>query len=73
MRGTVPTLHCDAEDGFCGIWDVDYYESSVSSVDGTPVTAVERSPGWLSTEMEDFCPDHNNNNRKEGTCLKNHV
>lgn len=71
MRGTVPTLHCDAEDGFCGVWDVDHYESSASSVNGTPVTAVERSPGWLSTETEDFCPAHNKNNDKSPPDIDN--
>lgn len=59
MRGRTPTLHCDAEDGFCGSWDVDYYEATVSSINGVPVTDTERAPGWTSTkEGEDFCPEH---------------
>lgn len=61
MRGETPTIHCDAEDGYCGAWDVDYYESSADAVNGIRVTAKERSPGWYSTDMEDFCPDHNKN------------
>lgn len=58
MRGTAPILTCDAEDGFCGNWEVDHYETGASRVDGVRVTATERVPGWTSTDTEDFCPKH---------------
>lgn len=58
MRGQTPTLHCDAEDGFCGAWDVDDYEATASSVDGVAITSTERAPGWRCTDDEDLCPDH---------------
>lgn len=58
MRGRTPTLHCDAEDGLCGTWDVDYYEATASSVNGVTITETERAPGWVSTKLEDFCPEH---------------
>lgn len=51
-------LYCDAEDGFCGAWDLDYYEATVSSVNDVPVTAEQRAPGWTSTNLDDFCPEH---------------
>lgn len=58
MRGRTPTLHCDAEDGDCEMWDVDYYEATVSAIDGVPITAKNRAPGWVSTQLDDFCPGH---------------
>lgn len=58
MRGRTPTIHCDAEDGSCGAWDVDYYTAAVDSVDGVKVTRERRAPGWLSTDEDDFCSDH---------------
>jgi hypothetical protein len=58
MRGTVPTIQCDAEDGFCGAWDVDHYETGASSVDGVRMTTEQRSPGWVSTKDTDHCPEH---------------
>ena len=59
MRGQTPTLHCDAEDGFCGTWDVDYYAATVSTVNGVPITEAERAPGWTVTDGgEDRCPGH---------------
>lgn len=58
MRGPVPTLHCDAEDGLCGNWEVDYYETGASKVDGRRVTLSERAPGWTSTDLVDYCPEH---------------
>lgn len=59
MRGRTPTLHCDADYGECGAWDVDYYEANTSTVNGVRITATTRAPGWVSTKLEDFCPEHN--------------
>jgi hypothetical protein len=58
MQGTTPTIHCDADDGFCGNWDVDNYEACASSVGGVRVTAQHRAPGWFSGPAGDFCPEH---------------
>lgn len=59
MRGSRPVIMCDADDGMCGAWDVDAYAETVSSIDGHPVTAAERVPGWTSTkDDEDYCPEH---------------
>lgn len=57
-RGTAPVVHCDADDGLCGAWDIDNYEAGASAVNGVPVTASERSPGWHSGGDEDYCPEH---------------
>ena len=51
-------LMCDAEDGDCGAWEVDYYAETASTVDGIPITHEHRAPGWTSTRLEDFCPEH---------------
>ena len=58
MRSSTPTLHCDAEDGFCGAWDVDYDRATVSAVNGIQITDEERAPGWTTADGEDFCPEH---------------
>lgn len=58
MRGRAPLIYCDAEDGFCGAWDMDYYESTVSAVNDVPITSEHRAPGWVSTKFDDFCPEH---------------
>lgn len=58
MRSQTPTLHCDAEHGFCESWDVDYYEASASTVDGVKITSERRAPGWVSTNLTDLCPQH---------------
>lgn len=58
MRASTPTLNCDAEDGFCGAWDVDHYETGASAVDGVQITSTARAPGWRNTEAEDYCPEH---------------
>lgn len=59
MRGRTPTLHCDAEDGFCGTWDVDYYEATVSAVNGVEISSEHRAPGWSHTSGgDDLCPAH---------------
>lgn len=55
MRGKTPTIHCDGEDGFCGNWDVDYYEATASSVGDVRITQEVRAPGWISTDDDDFC------------------
>jgi len=58
MQSRTPTIHCDAEDGECGAWDVDYYAIDVSAVDNIRVTAEQRTPGWVSAANEDYCPEH---------------
>lgn len=59
MRGRTPVLYCDAEDGFCGTWDLDYYAGTVSAVNDVPITSTERAPGWTVTpDDEDLCPEH---------------
>lgn len=58
MRGSTPTLHCDANEGFCGTWDVDYYEATASTVNGVKITDKKRAPGWVSTKTSDYCPEH---------------
>ena len=58
MRSSTPTLHCDARDGFCAAWDVDYYEATASTVNGVRITREQRAPGWTSTDAEDLCPEH---------------
>jgi hypothetical protein len=58
MRGQTPTLHCDAYDGCCGNWDVDYYQATASTVNGVRITQQERAPGWKNSADEDLCPDH---------------
>jgi hypothetical protein len=58
VRGSTPTIHCDAEDGFCGAWDVDNYEATAYSVGGVRITQEQRAPGWVSTNLNDYCPEH---------------
>lgn len=58
MRARVPTLHCDGDDGECYAWDLDYYETGASSVDGVQLSQGQRTPGWVSTPTSDLCPDH---------------
>ena len=58
MRGQTPTLHCDADDGNCGTWDVDYFDALASSVGGVKITRRHRAPGWVSTDDTDHCPEH---------------
>ena len=58
MKGTAPIITCDAEDGFCGNWDVDHWETSASTVGGVRITCEERSPGWHCTDDADLCPEH---------------
>ncbi len=59
MRDLTPTLHCDAEDGYCGTWDVDYYEATASAVGDVKITEAKRAPGWTVTpEGHDHCPKH---------------
>ncbi len=58
MRATTPTLHCDAAEGMCGAWDVDYYAVTASAVSGVRITAEQRAPGWVSVADCDFCPRH---------------
>lgn len=58
MRGNTPTIHCDAEDGLCGNWDVDYYEATASAVGGVRITETRRAPGWSNTDTGDFCTIH---------------
>lgn len=58
VRGHTPTIHCDGDDGFCGTWDVDHYESGASAVGDVRITDTERAPGWRSTDLTDLCPEH---------------
>lgn len=58
MRGTTPILTCDGEDGSCGTWVADHYETGASSVAGVRVTREQRAPGWLNRDDEDLCPAH---------------
>lgn len=57
-RDSMPVLLCDGDDGYCGEQASDFYSMAASKVNGAPVTAAERFPGWLSTEFEDYCPKH---------------
>lgn len=57
MRASVPTVHCDGDDGWCTDWSVDYYEQGASAVDGVRVSENERAPEWVSDEVSDYCPD----------------
>ena len=59
MRGSTQIIICDAEDGFCGSWDVDHYETGASTVGGVRITSEERSPGWRTGDGDvDLCPEH---------------
>lgn len=58
MRTTRSVLLCDGDDGDCGAWDVDHYAETASTVGGVRITATVRAPGWTSTDLEDYCPDH---------------
>ncbi len=58
MRGTVPSIHCDGDDGYCDDWEVDAYAANVSSINGHPVTSEHLALGWVSTKLEDYCPEH---------------
>lgn len=59
-RSTVPTVHCNSDDGLCVEWDVDHYKVSTHSVGGVKITQTTRAPGWVSTDHEDYCPEHAN-------------
>lgn len=58
MRGTTPIIVCDGLDGSCGNWDIDYYESSATTVGGVRVTETQRAPLWVNSDLGDFCPAH---------------
>lgn len=58
MRGRRPALLCDGDEGSCGNWEIDHYEETCSAVDGHAITSTERAPGWTSTDLDDFCPEH---------------
>ena len=64
MRSSMPTIHCDAEDGYCGVWDTDYYESCASTVNGIKITQAKPAPGWTVKNDTDYCPDHANGDTK---------
>lgn len=57
-KGTVPIISCDADDGMCGTWTVDYYEQLVESVNGIRVTPTPI--GWSGKPGTDehLCPEH---------------
>lgn len=56
MRSRTPTVHCDGKAGECGAWDLDYYEATVSSVNGVAITRSAPAPGWHHIAGEDLCP-----------------
>ena len=58
MKSREPIISCDGDDGECGIWAMDYYARDVSTVNGVRMTRVERAPGWVSIDDDDFCPEH---------------
>ena len=58
MRGQTPTVHCDAEDGECGNWDVDFYAATATSVGGVRITSDQVAPGWSTSDDRDLCPKH---------------
>lgn len=58
MQGRAPVIYCDAEQGFCGSWDMDYYAATISAVNDVPITMTERAPGWTTNDDGDFCPEH---------------
>lgn len=51
-------LSCDGDEGYCGAVETDYYDESASKVNGVPITATHRAPGWTSSGDEDYCPEH---------------
>lgn len=58
MRARTPTIHCDGDDGDCGAWDMDHYETCASSVGGISITQDRRAPGWVNSDDGDYCPEH---------------
>lgn len=54
---------CDSMSG-CTATDMDYYAAYANSVDGTKITRTRRAPGWLSTDHEDYCPRHTEENER---------
>ena len=56
-RGQTSVVNCDGDDGFCGTWDLNYYEQGASSVDGIRVTNDAPAPGWTTRNGLDLCPD----------------
>lgn len=55
MKGEMPAIWCDAEDGLCTEWQVDYYEMTASNW-------RELMDGWTydpyKPEVDIFCPNH---------------
>ena len=64
MRASMHTIHCDADDGECGTWDTDYYESCADTVNGIKITREHPAPGWTVKNDHDYCPDHTNGDTK---------
>jgi hypothetical protein len=59
MRGRRPAIGCDADDGCCGNWDLDYWTENASTVNGVRITEAQRAPGWTVTaDGDDLCPEH---------------
>lgn len=62
MRGTMPVLHCDGDDGCCSEWVRDFYATDVAAVGHVTITSVARAPGWITVVGQrgtfDFCPFH---------------
>lgn len=65
MRADAALLYCDAEEGFCGAWDLDYYAQTATTVGDVRITLQERAPGWTSVGDEDFCPEHKPERQKD--------
>ena len=62
-RYDAPHIMCDSMSG-CTATDMDYYAAYADSVDGTKITRTRRAPGWLSTDHEDYCPRHTEENER---------
>lgn len=65
-QSSTPTIHCDGDDSFCGMWDIDHYKTCASKVGGTRITQKERSPGWVTVGDEDYCPEHKDEVTRSG-------
>lgn len=58
MKASTAIVMCDAEEGMCGTWELDYYEQGASAVGGVRITENAPAPGWSSDRLTDLCPEH---------------
>jgi hypothetical protein len=58
VRSRWPVVSCDAEDGECGGWDLDYWTQTADTVNGIKITNDAPAPGWVRVDGNDYCPDH---------------